>query len=111
MLSDTWHACENSKACLFAIISELSPDNRKVYSNFRSINQTLSSDERSMFRLCCRVRSMERLGMLSKKKLRILTLFGKTMCARIMTWETSSRDNTRCELFIIIIVRFTFLRF
>ena len=43
-------------------------------------------------------------GTLPKKQLRILTLSGKTSCARIMTLETSSRDNTWCELFIIIII-------
>jgi len=47
---------------------------------------------------------MRIIGILSKKQLRILTLFGKTARARIMTWETSSRDNMRCELFIIIII-------
>lgn len=47
---------------------------------------------------------MRIIGILSKKQLRIPTLFGKTACARIMTWETSSLDNMMCELFIIVII-------
>jgi hypothetical protein len=47
---------------------------------------------------------MRVIRILSKKDLRILTLFGKTACARIMTWETSSRDNMRFQIFIITII-------
>lgn len=61
VLSGPWYARENSKAVLFNTISEFSPDSGKDYNNFHSINQTLASNKRPLFRLRYGVRSMERL--------------------------------------------------